>query len=141
RPTLICCKTMIGWGSPNLAGQASTHGAALGEKEVAASRTHLNWPHIPFIVPEEIYASWNAKKKGEALEQAWQDLFSRYQDQYPELAKELLRRIEGRLPSNWPAETAKLLDTLNRDKQSVATRKASQLCLDHYAPLLPEIMG
>ncbi|RDI42402.1 transketolase [Aquicella lusitana] len=141
KPTLICCKTTIGWGSPNLAGKAETHGAALGEKEIAAVRTQLNWPHTPFVIPEEVYASWDARQKGTALEKAWQALFDRYQHQYPELAKELLRRIEGRLPADWQTQADKLLHELNEKKQSVATRKASQLCLNLYANHLPEMMG
>lgn len=141
KPTLICCKTTIGWGSPNKAGTADTHGAALGEKEVEAVRTHLNWPHTPFVIPNEITASWDARKKGEATESAWKKLFSHYQDQYPELAKELLRRMENRLPLNWDKQAETLLKELNEKKQSVATRKASQLCLDHYANVLPEMMG
>ena len=141
RPTIICCKTVIGWGSPNMAGSASTHGAALGEKEVAASRSNLNWPHSPFSIPPEIYASWDARQKGEAVEKTWQTLFSEYQDKYPEVASELLRRLEGRLPSNWATQADNLLQELNEKKQSVATRKASQLCLDRYANVLPEMMG
>ncbi len=109
KPTIICCKTTIGWGSPNLAGSAGTHGAALGEKEVAAVRTHLNWPHEPFMIPEEVYASWDARPKGAALEQEWQSLFQRYQDHYPELAHELLRRIEGHMPSDWSKQAEALL--------------------------------
>lgn len=141
RPTIICCKSTIGWGSPSKAGTADTHGAALGEKEVEATRTHLNWPHVPFVIPEEIYASWDARKHGAELENEWQTLFKRYQAQYPDLAQELLRRIEGRLPADWQAQVEKLVHELNEKKQSVATRKASQLCLDHFANLLPEIMG
>ncbi len=141
KPTIICCKTTIGWGSPNLAGSAGTHGAALGDKEVAAVRTHLNWPHAPFVIPEEIYASWDARQKGAALEQAWHVLFERYQASYPDLAKEFLRRMEGRLPAQWQGHAQALLLQLHEKKQSVATRKASQLCLDHFANVLPEMMG
>ncbi len=141
KPTIICCNTKIGWGSPNLAGSASTHGAALGEKEIEATRTHLNWSHVPFVVPNEIYASWDARKHGDELEQAWLDLFARYKNQYPELAQELMRRLEGVLPLDWNDRANQLMLELNEKKQSVATRKASQLCLDHYANLLPEMMG
>lgn len=141
KPTLICCKTTIGWGAPNLAGTAGTHGAALGEKEVEAARTHLNWPHTPFVVPEEIYYSWDARKKGMLLEKEWRMLFTRYQEKFPDLAKELLRRKEGLLPLDWQEKADNLLHDLNEKKQSVATRKASQLCLDHYANLLPEMLG
>lgn len=141
RPTLICCKTTIGWGSPNLAGTADTHGAALGHEEIEAVRTSLNWPHIPFVIPPEIYASWDAHQKGAALEKKWQAYFDQYQAQYPELAKELLRRKERRLPAKWELESDALLLNLNEKKQSIATRKASQLCLNHYANFLPEMMG
>lgn len=141
KPTIICCKTIIGWGSPNKAGSADTHGAALGEKEVEAARTNLNWPHTPFVIPEEIYTSWDARNKGMALENEWQALFAKYQDQYPDLAKELLRRMGSKLPDNWSEQADKLLHELNEKKQSVATRKASQLCLDNYANFLPEMFG
>ena len=141
KPTMICCKTTIGWGSPSKAGTADTHGSPLGDKEVTAVRTHLNWPHEAFIIPEEIYTSWDARKQGMALEQEWKTLFDRYQNQYPELAKELIRRMEGRLPQDWPQQAETLVQSLNEKKQSVATRKASQLCLDHYANVLPEMFG
>lgn len=141
RPSLICCKTKIGWGSPNLAGTASTHGAALGDQEVEATRTHLNWPHVPFVVPNEIYASWDARTRGTELEKAWLELFSQYRTQYPVLAQELMRRIEGKLPADFDTQANHLMHELNAKKQSIATRKASQLCLDHYANLLPEMMG
>lgn len=141
KPTLICCNTTIGWGSPNLAGTANTHGAALGEKEVEATRTQLNWSHIPFVVPEEIYQAWDAKKTGTQLEGEWNKLFSQYQAQYPELAAELLRRTAGRLPSSWDMQANSFIQTTNEKKQSVATRKASQLCLDQFATMLPEMMG
>ncbi|HLB42895.1 MAG TPA: transketolase [Gammaproteobacteria bacterium] len=141
QPSIICCKTTIGWGSPHLAGTAGTHGAALGDTEIDAVRAHLQWPQAPFIIPQEIYTSWDARGKGQALEKTWQILFIRYQQQYPDLAKELLRRIEGRLPNHWQSASALLLQTMYEKKQSVATRKASQQCLDVYAHHLPEIMG
>lgn len=141
KPTIICCKTTIGWGSPNMAGTASTHGAALGEKEVAAVRSHLNWPHEPFLIEESVRASWNAEEAGAQLEKAWNVMFSEYQEHYPELAQEFLRRMENRLPENWQEQSKAFLLATNDKKQSVATRKASQLCLDEYATLLPEMMG
>jgi len=141
KPSIICCKTTIGWGAPNVAGTAAVHGAALGEKEVAASRTYLNWPHQPFVVSEEIYASWDARKQGETREKAWQALFARYQDRYPELAKELLRRKAGHLPLNFAVQADHLLTELNTKAQSVATRKASQQCIAHFIKVMPEIMG
>jgi transketolase len=141
KPTIICCQTKIGWGAPNLAGTASTHGAALGEKEVGLTRTNLNWPHEPFVVPQEIYASWDARKAGALHENEWQVLFAQYKDKYPDLAMELLRRMEERLPANWQAQVESLLATMQEKKQNVATRKASQLCLDVYANALPELFG
>lgn len=141
KPSIICCKTKIGWGSPNLAGKASTHGAALGDQEVALVREHLNWPHPPFVIPDEIYASWDARKKGAEQEQNWQALFDQYAKKYPELANELLRRIQGRLPGQWQQQSQALINTMNTKQQSIATRKASQQCLDQFAVELPEIMG
>lgn len=141
RPTLICCKTVIGWGAPTKAGTAETHGSALGESEVAALREELNWPHQPFVIDEGVYAAWDARKKGEGLEQDWLTLLHAYRDHYPELASELLRRTEGRLPENWSQAAEAFLQQLNTQKQTVATRKASQYCLDHFANLLPELLG
>lgn len=141
KPSIICCKTTIGWGSPNMAGLASTHGAALGEKEVAAVRAQLNWPHEPFVIPENIYASWDARKAGAQQEHAWNEMFARYQQQHPQLADEFMRRMENRLPDNWREEAHDLILHLNEKKQSVATRKASQFCLDTFANRLPEMMG
>lgn len=141
KPSIICCKTVIGWGAPTLAGTAATHGAALGDKEVSATRTELNWPHEPFVISKDVYASWDARQKGVKFEQAWQTLFNQYQDRYPELAKELLRRVSGRLPEDFVQQADELLLNLNEKKQSVATRKASQFCLDRYANVLPEMLG
>lgn len=141
KPTLICCKTTIGWGSPNLAGTANTHGAPLGDKEVAAVRSELNWPHEPFVIADEVYAAWDARKSGAASEQEWVALFNQYQAQYPDLAAELLRRMSGQLPANWPARASAFLEATQQKKQTVATRKASQFCLDEYANLLPEMLG
>lgn len=141
KPTLICCQTTIGWGSPKLAGKASTHGAPLGNDEITATRYQLNWPHPPFIIPTEIYEDWSAKEQGKTREAAWQQLFQAYHQQYPELAKELLRRINHELPNDWADHAQQFLQTINEQKQSIATRKASQLCLDYYANLLPEMIG
>lgn len=141
KPTLICCNTVIGKGSPNKAGCHSTHGAALGNEEVSAARDALNWPHEPFVISDEVYAAWNAVEKGTALENTWNELFARYESQYPELAKELLRRTRNALPSDWQHQVKDLVNELNAKKQSVATRKASQLCLDKYANILPEMLG
>jgi len=141
KPSIICCKTTIGWGSPNMAGTANTHGSALGDKEVAAVRTHLNWPHEPFVIAESVAASWDARKAGALLESEWNAMFSQYQAHYPDMASEFLRRMENRLPENWQHEADGFLLSQHEKKQSVATRKASQLCLDQYANLLPEMMG
>jgi len=141
KPTIICCKTTIGWGSPNLAGTAGTHGAPLGDKEVAAVREKLHWPHIPFHVSEEIYSAWNARDKGKKLEHTWQELFEAYQKAHPELAQEFNRRIEHRLPENWSEVVTNLLQVMQQKKDPMATRKASKLCLNHYAKALPEMIG
>ncbi len=140
-PTLICCKTVIGWGSPKLAGSAQTHGAALGATEVAAVRQKLNWPYAAFEIPDEIYQAWDARSKGGQLETQWQTLFKAYKQAYPELAADLLRRFQQQLPLNWADEAERLLQETNQKKESIATRKASKLCLDHYAKLLPELLG
>ena len=141
RPTLICCKTVIGWGSPGMAGTANTHGAALGEKEVGAVRSQLDWAHVPFHVPEDIYASWDNREKGRELEKTWQMLFDQYQKKYPDLAAELLRRKASKLPDDFHHHADELIHQLHTSKQSVASRKASQFCLDHFAKFLPELVG
>lgn len=141
KPTLICCKTTIGWGSPNLAGTATTHGSPLGDKEIAATRTQLNWPHEPFVIAKEVYDAWNAEAKGEESVKEWNTLFEQYCHQYPELANELVRRLEGRLPAHWDQDADAFMHELNEKKQTVATRKASQICLDQFANALPELMG
>lgn len=141
RPTIICCKTTIGWGAPNVGGTAATHGAPLGHDEITAVRSGLNWTHEPFVIAPDIYAAWNAKEKGQKFEDEWNVLFSRYEQKHPDLANEFKRRMQGKLPTHWAAAAEKVLLEMNEKKQSVATRKASQLCLDHYANLLPEMMG
>lgn len=141
KPTLICCKTIIGYGSPNKAGTAKTHGEALGEAEIAAVRTELNWPYAPFVIPDELYAGWDARKKGAALESTWQQLFDAYTKKYPELSAELIRRKEHRLPENWSAHMHQLLQEMQQKKETIATRKASLQCLNHISQILPELMG
>ncbi|MDR3478100.1 MAG: transketolase [Gammaproteobacteria bacterium] len=141
KPTLICCKTVIGWGSPNLAGTAETHGAPLGDAEIAAARTQLGWNYPPFVIPTEIYAGWDAKTKGAAREAKWQSLFAEYTKAYPDLAVELTRRYQKQLPANWAAHVDTLIQTFQEKKEAMATRKASQLCLNHYAQILPEMIG
>lgn len=141
KPTIICLKTVIGWGSPNKAGTAKTHGEALGDKEVAAVREHLGWTHEPFEIPQSFYDAWDARPRGEKLEQTWQDLFNKYSQAYPELAKEFSRRMNRQLPDNWPATVESLLNDMCEKKETIATRKASQICLNHFAKVLPEFMG
>ena len=141
KPTIICCKTTIGWGSSAVAGSAAAHGSPLGDKEVAEVRANLGWQYPPFEIPDDIYASWNAADKGSELESKWKHLFDQYQQQYPDCAQEFLRRISGKLPGDWEQQASDLLNDLNIKQQSVATRKASQLCLDVYANVLPEMFG
>lgn len=141
KPSLICCKTVIGWGSPNKAGSEKTHGEALGEVEVAAVRAHLGWTHAPFDIPKDLYQAWDARPKGAALEKSWQALWSDYSKAHPDLAKELMRRKQGELPSAWSASVAALLQTMQQNKETIATRKASLQCLNHYSAVLPELMG
>jgi transketolase len=141
KPTLICCKTVIGWGSPNKAGTAKAHGESLGEAEVALVRAGLNWQHAPFTVPDEIYQGWDARTKGMELAEKWESLFGKYSETYPELARELTRRMEKRLPDNWSSQAGALMAELQQRKETVATRKASQICLNHFAKTLPELMG
>lgn len=141
KPVLICCKTVIGWGSPNKAGTAKTHGEALGETEVALVRKNLNWSHAPFEIPKEIYDGWDARSKGELLEQKWQTLFSNYQKTYPDLAREFTRRMEKKLPDNWQTVSEKMIEEATQKKETIATRKASQNCLNQLAGYLPEFMG
>ncbi|WP_369159961.1 transketolase [Candidatus Thiodiazotropha sp. LNASS1] len=141
KPSLICCKTTIGFGSPNLAGSHDCHGAPLGDDEIAATREQLGWSHEPFVVPDEIYAGWDAKDAGAGAENAWNDKFTAYAGANPELAAEFKRRMGGDLPANWDEEVAKFIAEVNAKAESPATRKASQNALNGYGPLLPEFMG
>lgn len=141
RPTLICCKTTIGFGSPKCAGTAAVHGAPLGEAEVAAVRQALDWPYAPFEVPEAILASWNCIEKGKAASSDWQAGFKAYEAAHPQLASEFQRRMRGELAADFEEEAERLVHSLNEKQQTVATRKASQFCLEHFANQLPEILG
>lgn len=141
RPTLICCQTKIGFGSPNIVGTAKAHGAPLGDVEIAETRQSLNWEHIPFEIPDEIYNVWNAKIKGEKLEQDWQRCFTDYQNKYPEQAAELMRRINHTLPENINNIFIDLLHTTQQGMNVVATRKASQNVLNTVGQYLPELLG
>ncbi|MGD9107667.1 MAG: transketolase [Gammaproteobacteria bacterium] len=141
KPTLICCKTTIGFGSPNKGGTEKCHGSPLGEDEVALVRETLNWSHPPFIIPEEIYAAYDARKKGEDLEKVWQNKFNEYKKSYPQEAKELERRIRGDLPENWNEIVQKTLREFADNPENIATRKASQKVLESLGPYLPEFLG
>ncbi|MBC7685576.1 MAG: transketolase [Bdellovibrionales bacterium] len=141
KPTLICCKTIIGKGSPNLQGGDKVHGAALGDKEVAAVREHLLWTSVPFDIPAEVYSAWDAKEQGAALEAAWNAKFAAYRAAYPAEAAELERRMQGNLPANFDAVLAAAIAACVDKKENIATRKASQNAIQALAPALPEFLG
>jgi transketolase len=141
RPTLICCKTIIGKGSPNLQGGDKVHGAALGEKEVAAVREHLLWDAIPFDIPAPVYDAWDQKAKGAAVEAEWNKLFDGYRAQFPELAAEFTRRMQGDLPGNFEQALGAAVASAIDKKENIATRKASQNAIQALAPTLPEFLG
>lgn len=141
RPTLICCRTTIGKGAPNKEGTASTHGAPLGDDEVAATRAALGWEHAPFTVPEDIYAGWDARERGAAAEADWDARFAAYRSEHPALAAELERRMAGDLPADFSAQAAAYIAACQREGASVASRKASQATLNAFGPLLPEFLG
>lgn len=141
KPSLICCKTIIGKGSPNKQGTESVHGAALGEDEVAATREALGWEHAPFEIPEDIYAGWNAQTRGSELEQAWNDAMAAYATAHPDLAAELRRRLAGELPADFSAQADDYITRCQSEGASIASRKASENCLNSYGPLLPELLG
>ena len=141
KPTMICCKTTIGYGSPNKAGTHGCHGAPLGEDEVALTRKELGWEHAPFVIPQDIYDGWDAKNKGLRSESEWNDKFAGYQAEYPELATEYERRMAGELPSDWSAKAAAFVKSVDDKAESLATRQASLKSIEGYAPLLPEIFG
>ena len=141
KPTLICCKTVIGQGSPNKAGTHDSHGAALGEAEVAATRAHIGWNHPPFEIPEDVYAGWNARERGAQLEQEWNQRFSAYKKTYAKEAAEFERRVNGELPANWQQHVNDLIAKVNAKAETIATRKASQNAIEGLAPALPELIG
>ncbi|MCB5227810.1 transketolase [Alishewanella sp. 16-MA] len=141
KPTLICCKTVIGYGSPNKGGSHDCHGAPLGDAEIAAARAFLQWPHAPFDIPADIYADWDAKATGQQAEAKWQQLFASYQAAHPALAAEFLRRSSGALPANWAEQSQAYIAKLQANPATIATRKASQNALNNFGPLLPEFMG
>ena len=141
RPTLICCKTVIGKGAPTRAGTAKAHGEALGKEEIAATRAALGWNYEPFVIPPEVYAGWNARECGALLEKDWNGKFAAYTKAHPDLAAEFCRRMSGDLPANWNATVAALIDGVNTKAETVATRKASQGAIAGIAPVLPELIG
>ncbi len=141
KPTLICCTTVIGWGSPNKQGKESSHGAPLGDDEIALTKAALGWEYDAFVIPDEYYAGWDAKQRGAKLEAEWNKKFSAYQEKYPEQAAEFTRRIEGRLPDNWAEASADYIKATAEAGEDIASRQASQKALNVYGPLLPELIG
>ena len=141
RPSMICCKTIIGFGSPNKSGSHDCHGAALGEEEVALTRKELNWPHAPFVIPDEVYAGWDAKAKGAKAEQEWNAKFDAYASEHPKLAAEFKRRMAGELPANWSEAANELIAETNSAAANLASRQSSQKCIAALAPILPEFLG
>ena len=141
KPTLICCRTLIGFGSPNKAGKASSHGAALGEEEVALARAQLDWPHPPFDIPADVGDAWNAVEAGAAAEREWRRRFADYERACPDLAAEFSRRIAGELPRDWEARARKVVAAVSAAGEDIASRKASQNALEQFGPLLPELIG
>ncbi len=141
RPTLICTKTIIGFGSPNKSGSHDCHGAPLGAEEIAATRKELGWEHGPFEIPQEVYAEWSAKETGAAKEAAWNEKFAAYEAAYPELAAEFKRRVNGELPAEWEEKASQIIADLQANPANIASRKASQNALEAFGALLPEFMG
>ncbi|HBL7259748.1 TPA: transketolase [Escherichia coli] len=141
KPSLLCCKTIIGFGSPNKANSHDCHGSALGADEVALVRERLQWPYAPFEIPGEIYAEWDATEKGAQVQQEWDALFADYAKQWPELAAEFTRRMKGDLPAGWVENMQKYVHDLQSHPAALATCQVSQKCLNHFADMLPELMG
>ncbi|ASI94776.1 transketolase [Vibrio rotiferianus] len=141
RPTLICTKTIIGFGSPNKSGSHDCHGAPLGAEEIAATRKELGWEHGPFEIPQEVYAEWSAKEAGAAKEAAWDEKFAAYEAAHPELAAEFKRRVNGDLPAQWEEKANQIIADLQANPANIASRKASQNALEAFGQMLPEFMG
>ncbi|MFD0966822.1 transketolase [Seminibacterium arietis] len=141
KPTLIICKTIIGFGSPNKANSHDSHGAPLGDEEIALTREALNWNYAPFEIPTHIYQEWDAREKGQIAEDAWNQKFIAYEKAYPELSAELKRRLAGELPTNWEKESQAFLEKLQANPATIASRKASQNAIEAYAHILPEFLG
>ncbi|MGE5946285.1 MAG: transketolase family protein, partial [Betaproteobacteria bacterium] len=142
KPTLICCRTTIGMGSPNKQGSHDCHGAPLGNDEIAAARAHIGWPHAPFDIPQAVYEAWNGKPRGAALEEDWSNRFKAYQSAFPAEAAEFARRvIQGELPGDWAATKAAYVAACREKAENIATRKASQNAIAALVPAVPEIFG
>ncbi|ELY3984514.1 transketolase [Cronobacter sp. JZ38] len=141
KPSLIICRTVIGFGSPNKAGKEESHGAALGEEEVALTRKQLGWNYPPFEIPDDVYKGWDAKEKGQQVEASWNEKFAAYQQAHPELAAEFNRRMGGEMPENWQQVTQEYIEKLQAEPAKIASRKASQNALNVYGPVLPELLG
>ena len=141
KPSLLMCKTVIGFGSPNKAGSHDAHGAPLGDEEIALTRKQLGWNYPPFEIPADIYAAWDAKAAGQKKEQDWDSKFAAYRQAFPELAKEFIRRTSEQLPENWQAESQKYIEQLQANPANIASRKASQNAIETFGKLLPEYLG
>jgi transketolase len=141
RPSLICCKTIIGWGAPNKQGSEATHGAPLGEAEIAAARTRLDWPYEPFVVPDKIRQAWDARERGAAAEQDWRKRLDAYAKAHPELAAELERRLRGELPAGWHEAIEEFIAAESKSAKAAATRSSSQQVLNALATAIPELLG
>ncbi|HLB56065.1 MAG TPA: transketolase [Coxiellaceae bacterium] len=141
RPTIICCKTKIGYGAPNLEGSEKTHGSPLGNVEATLAKKNLDWNYAPFEIPEEIYREWNAKQKGSISESQWSGAFVEYQQKFPEKAAEFLRRMMGLIPPEFEIQSNEFIYKMMQDEKPIATRKTSQACIEAYSKCLPELMG
>ena len=141
RPSIICCKTIIGWGSPGKQGTEATHGAALGEDEVAKTRDNIGWNHEPFVIPDDIRNAWDATERGNSMEEEWRSCFEAYRAEYPDLAAELERRWSARLPDDWESFADNAIRKIDVAGGDMATRKSSQNALDAFGPVLPELIG
>ncbi len=141
KPTMICCKTVIGMGSPNMANTHAVHGAALGDAEIAAARPHIGWHHPPFEIPDDIYEVWNAAAKGQQLEDEWNQKIAEYTNKYPAEAAEFKRRVAGDLPADWASHVDAVIGEVNGKAETIASRKASQNAIEGLAPVLPELIG
>ena len=141
RPSLICCRTVIGWGSPNKQGKESCHGAPLGDDEIVLTREALGWSHEPFEIPDDVREAWDATAQGASRENEWRERFEAYRAEHPSLASEFERRMAGEFPQDWTENSQAFIDSVNADALTVASRKASQLVLDGFGPLLPELIG